>query len=266
MDVVRFDDNEIRHFKRISTGFSFYLDYLFLDISSSIVYMFKELSRRKRLHSNQVISGTKCQYLTAFDYSGNPVLEKETAIDFGDELKIDRIFHIRKSFFLALCSSLPKRVFKIFSVTRTGTIVSKIIELSRPGMFKVAIRCLYSLRKVHYFDQVLACAIVSIPHYGIWSCNIATEEHRVLYRASNNEHIHRFNLNWDLSEIAVWISKAPDYGLFATKKYLKIIKLPHQDISLKHFARLTCLRSFGEKYLNEHLPVCLRKYLGILKE
>uniref|UniRef100_A0A7M5VBB8 Uncharacterized protein n=1 Tax=Clytia hemisphaerica TaxID=252671 RepID=A0A7M5VBB8_9CNID len=107
------------------------------------------------------------------------------------------------------------------------------------------------------------CAIVGgrelrKKRFGVWSYNLTTGEQKVLYGASENEHIHHFDLNWDLSEIAVWTSNGD-----TREKHLKIVRLLSHDITLKHFARLTCLRSFGAEYLNGRLPVCLQRYLGI---
>ena len=37
----------------------------------------------------------------------------------------------------------------------------------------------------------------------------------------------------------------------------------HLEISLKHMARMACLKSFSDDFLKNNLPKCLREYLGL---
>ena len=265
LDLVRFHNNEMFHFKRISIKQRTSLDTsFFLDNSSSMVYMFKKLECRKRLQSGFPRSGIRLK-LTVFDYSGNPILEKK-AVDPGDDFTMNCFIYIRKSFFLALLRSATshQKVLKTFNATQSGITILKTVDVST---YHFMLNSMHlhkkSLYRVDYFNQVLVCAVFreAKGRYGVCSFNTATGEQKVLYRGSENEQIYHFDFNWDLSEIAVWIFVYADRTM-----HLKIVKLPNQDISLKHFARLTCLRSFGERYLKERLPACLRKYLGILKE
>eukprot|EP00111_Clytia_hemisphaerica_P009168 TCONS_00026952-protein len=266
IDLVRFDDKEMYRFQRIPIRCPvlYTQPSIFLDTSSSIVYITKNrIQRRKRLQSGQAIS-TMSHELTAVDFSGDVILEREF-VDLGDDFQIKDLFHIRKSFFLAFCSysHSKRRVLKIFNARQLGINILKSVELSNFNYLRIRRRLENPFRKVYYFGQELACTIVkdTAVSYGVWSYNTVTGERKVLYSGSENEQIHHFDLNWDLSEIAVWTS-TPE----RQKKHLKIVKLPSHDITLKHFARLACLKSFGEEYLNERLPVCLQRYLGILQE
>ena len=263
IDIVNFNDTEIFHLKRVLVGHTSWYTSFFLDINSSIVYLFTKKRYRKRLPSGHCKANTRVQ-VSSLGFSGDSILNVlDEKVD-GESLQ--SIVHIGKSFFMMLCSSTRHHpVLKTFNVTQSGMNVLKTIDLST---FDIVVRSRFnrdkSMCKVNYFNQVIACTIVresAGQRYGVWSYNTKTGERKILYRGSENEEIRRFDFNWDLSEIAVWWTTTGH-----EEKNFKIVKLLNQDISLKHFARLTCLRSFGEKYLNEHLPVCLRKYLGILKE
>ena len=72
-----------------------------------------------------------------------------------------------------------------------------------------------------------------------------------------------FNINWTMNEVMRLSSKLSSYS-DENKTKLIFEKLRGQhNISLKHQARVTCLKSFDGQYLKENLPRCLQQYLGI---
>uniref|UniRef100_A0A7M5WLH5 Uncharacterized protein n=1 Tax=Clytia hemisphaerica TaxID=252671 RepID=A0A7M5WLH5_9CNID len=245
LDLVCFNENEIFHLKRISINHQILSKSLFLDIDASIVYVVR-------------MSSSKLLICNAIDFSGNYLINETLDCD-----HVSSILHIRKSFFLTHSFFSRQHVLKTFSITPSGITVLKTITLPTSDLI-TSNRFESLIYIVSHFNQALVCAIVRVEgflveeRFGVWSYNLTTGEQKVLYRGSENEYIHRFDLSWNLSEIALWTSNGDK-----PEKHLKIVRLLSHDITLKHFARLACLRSFGAEYLNGRLPVCLQRYLGI---
>ena len=90
-----------------------------------------------------------------------------------------------------------------------------------------------------------------------------------MYEAES-EKICDFDLNWNMTEIALWMMKIrndiednEEDDEQADSIYLRVAKISSQNINLKSIARLVCLKSFNDIYLKENLPKCLQNYLGL---
>ena len=88
--------------------------------------------------------------------------------------------------------------------------------------------------------------------------DIWTGKHVLKYQTNKQESLQCSPIfNWNLTELALHTNP---------NSHVNFVDIGPFDLSLKHVARLTCLKWFNEDYLNQNLPVCLRKYLGVCKE
>ena len=242
IDIIKFDAKKAFHFKRIknispSTGlFSVYgcKTYLNLDLNMVLVMDWYNSS------------------LFALDFNGNEYfLHNFTDSEHGRLMKFGQL---KGSVFYLLYGDeeLEEQDIQIVNVTENGLELKHEVHLDT-----------YSekTRIKRFFDEYFILELLKDPFgSGVIGFNLLDIKSGDVLMSFEDDDLDDLefddvSFNWDKQEIVFEIKDFDPY-------HVKRMVLPTTNHSLKHQARLACLRVCNDEYLKNNLPGCLQKYLG----
>eukprot|EP00111_Clytia_hemisphaerica_P024507 TCONS_00072252-protein len=238
IDLVKFDDEHITPFKRITltTCFTFRFADVYLNEDLERVYL-KKIQLR---HDSTDV------FFDAFDFNGNHC--KLNIPQWDDEQRlISDVTPLEKCFFLTVWNDIhdTPSCLKIFNVSEETSQLVKVIELPTWN-WKTSFRLFCA------FNEQYISAIAEKGHtnYHIWSYNLKTDVQKTF--SEGWRRIDAYDFNWSMKELAV-----------LDEKTLIVTKIQMEECSLKDLTRVACLQYFNTSFLKERLPKSLTKYLGI---
>ena len=241
VDIVRFNDKSLSHYKQITkieplASFMECLYTTYLDLNLGIIYL------------HQIYG----KVLAAFDLTGQLISTCEIYAKSMCQFN-DSVFYIHNT---SDFTNQSLQFFNIIDTKNKVTIMSKIpINENRRGGFVI------SNEIIRAFDKFYVLKIDNLDNHfennhQFQLLNANTGQSVLTYR-NPRTNFDGIQFNWNMHEIAFSRRNVP----------LEVVKIPlFPDYSLKHQARLACLRFYSTAQLTQHLPNCLVRYLGICDE
>ena len=251
IDLVKYKETEISHFKRIEAKMERKADLrrLFFNGSTNIFYIY------------YLRDSPRQSEIMAYDFDGNVLFTHVLPNDV-------QLSHIENSLFVD-----------------TSTVPATVINITQDRLNIVTIRIDYELavnspKQYSYtFIKALGTMFIELNQkldqnrgkYKIISklYNFYTGEK--LFENQRNSNGPCCWYNWHMGEIAKVEVHTRHMRIDrriqeVEEKALRFEKLQTNDsISLKHLARMTCMKWLSREYMNERLPNGLKQYVGIEK-
>ena len=169
------------------------------------------------------------------------------------EEKLDHLTHLHQSVFLAVYN---REIVKVFRITEVHKMTFNQFNLP-PSLQQGRHR--YDI--VKRFNKIFLC-VMGRRRQTFHMFDISSGEQMFEYNHCYGP-CRYVRFNWSINEIALCLLRNVDRRYTFTFRSLVVERIPPYDTSLKHFARLTCLKWFNREYLMENLPIPLRIYLGL---
>ena len=265
LDLVKYNEKLLIHHRRISVSTTDEPRLcrkikVSLDCQSELLYF---LDKHKEAEHQ----------IKAFDFSGQKLFET-SLLNVGQDTMdepISYITHLHHCIF-AFFYMISRQVI-ILKVDQTGYSILNQFEHFTPPMESKALFN-YEPKLIRIFGDYHLCTeqLTNSHNCVISLTDLRTGKNTFHYNTLEDYHPYQMSsISWN--EIAfLGEARIPEFEPFFRRKepvnFLKIVKIHPGPfgLNLKHAARLSCLRWFSENYLNQNLPVCLRKYLGVWKE
>eukprot|EP00111_Clytia_hemisphaerica_P002856 TCONS_00008065-protein len=250
IDIVKYNETEISHFKRIEAKLKrrLFSQQLYFNSTKNIFYIFNV--------------GYSTQSVVAFDFDGE-VLFKH-ALPNG--VKIERVHHIENSLFMDQ-TTIPARILKI-SEDRVDIVVIRMnseMLVNSPEKYTYSFINHLGNRFIEINQEVGQNRNYNKIISRLYNFHTGEE----LYENQRDSNRPFCWYNWNMRDIG-YIDIRTRQEVVGNRirqvddKVLQFQKIQiNSDITLKHLARMTCMESLSCEYMSQRLPNCLKRYVGI---
>ena len=247
---MKFDNenNDLTLFKRIRIEIPTYFNLgIFFDFQNNIVYSItSSYFRSTKLRAINYMTEDRFIALTGFFYATQLWNSIFLTVDFKGQVRVFDVLEDQHG-------SNPISVFNLPTTHKFNSSANFSVFKRFDRVFLVAISCDEN-NIVFVFDIKIGKCVLE------YDTAIQFKDWKRWYPFFNPFE-PKITFNWNLTEIALFEPCNSE-----KQSILCFIDIGPFDLSLKHAARLSCLKWFNEDFLNQNLPVCLRKYLGVWKE
>eukprot|EP00111_Clytia_hemisphaerica_P009824 TCONS_00028819-protein len=249
VDIIKFDEKKASLFKRIrnispSTGL--------MSIWNCKTFLNLELDML-------LIMDYPNKSLLAFDFYGNEYFIHNIEFTLQGYDYFMKFGQLKGSLCYLVYGAVDdddkeSQVFQIFNINETGLQLKDEIFLDSFSE-KTKIE--------RFFDQFYIIEFQPHPIFGrcFIGFNLIDIQSNDVVISFKFDKLDNVTFNWDKREIVLESKEFDPYHI--ERSLLPRHYLPSFNRSLKHHARLACLRLNNDQYLKENLPFCLQQYLGI---
>ena len=270
IDLLKYDMESLSYYKRIILNHQrieryfdtrmFENDYsIFFDFAAEHVYIANKHRRRGLRY-----------ILDCFNFEGELVFSHKVPEE-SNGLGYRFFGYLRCEFFIAVTTELNVKLFRA-AIAGITKVKEYPLCVSVPAThYKYYV----DFRVARFFQRDILEVRIKIFHeINTINPHVSSRIHvfdvgsgkQIIKPLGIEKEISSYAFNWSLSEVMYTSGYHFDsYQSFGThtKTISNFVKTQSMDVSLKHQARIACLRHFTGDCLNSILPKCILEYLGI---
>eukprot|EP00111_Clytia_hemisphaerica_P010814 TCONS_00031626-protein len=254
IELFSYDEIEVSTFKRIRIGEhaashlpAFKMQSFFFDLKSEVAYFLYRLNEENTHALNTYpFSGEEWSICHLWEHDADQRCEYD-------------VHHIKDSLFLTV--EVKSKKVTIFKVVKNEKILLNEFILNTPGSSYIDYKTMQLFDKFYLHVESTRRRVSQF---------IDLLSGKKILECWYDYYVQFVGINWNMSEMALMPTEESKwiYGEDDEEDEEEVVfkSIGYHDISLKHFSRLACLKSFGGSYLNQHLPIALTKYLGLFND